>query len=97
MEKPRPLSFIIQPSSEGSVMGCHASAPHSRVVLPDCWWLLQQLVLPWDTLGMLSQRQVWVCVGAAEKGAVGLSLPREDTFHRRKSAQVPLLAPVVGT
>lgn len=92
MEKLWPLAFIIQSSSQGSVMGCHACASHSRVMLPDCWRLLRQLVLPLDMLGMLSQRQVCRCVGAAGKEAVGFSLS-----HRRERAQAPLLAPLVRT
>lgn len=95
MEKLWPLAFIIQSSSQGSVMGCHARAPHSRVMLPDCWWLLRQLVLPLDMLGMSRGRYADV-LGQQERRQ-WTSLSHGDSFHRRERAQAPLLVPLVRT
>lgn len=91
-----PTAFIIQSSGQGSVMGGHASAPHSRVRLPDCWWLLRQPVLTSDMPGMLSQRRACMRVGTVEKKTVSLPLSFGDSFHRRESVQVLSAGPSGG-
>lgn len=61
VEKPWPLAFVIQSSSQRSVMGGCLTAGGS----------LTRELCPWTCLGVLSQGQVCVGVGAAEEGAVG--------------------------
>lgn len=79
------------PSKQPGVSdGMDTGAPHSRLMPPDCWWcsFCGQLC-PQTGLGMLSQRQVCVRVQVAGKGALGLPLSHEDSFHRRERSQPP--------
>lgn len=76
------------PSKQPGVSdGMDTGAPHSRLMLPDCWWC--SFCCPQTGLGMLSQRQVCVRVQVAGKGALGLPLSHEDSFHRRERSQPP--------
>lgn len=79
------------PSKQPGVSdGMDTGAPHSRLMLPDCWWCSFCCQLCLQTgLGMLSQRQVCVRVQVAGKGALGLPLSHEDSFHRRERSQPP--------